>query len=227
MFLNKGNKHSPSLINTLLQEWPLWLLIVAALVLGAVIYPQLPERVASHWNFRGEVDGYSSRFWGAFGIPLMTAGIYLLMLFVPLIDPRRENYENFAGAYRAIKAATVIFMICIHLVVVLSVLGFQVPVGKVIPAGVSLLILIIGSRMGQLRHNYFVGIKTPWTLASEEVWQKTHRLGGRIWVAAGILGLAGALLGGSAGALVLAAALALAVIVPVVYSYLVYRRISE
>jgi uncharacterized membrane protein len=205
----------------------LWLLIVAALALGAVVYPQLPERVASHWNYRGEVDGYSSRCWGAFGIPLLTAGIYLGMLLLPLIDPRRQNYEKFAGAYRVIKAVMVIFMTVIHLVVVLNALGFKVPVDKVVIAGVSLLILVIGNYMGQFRHNYFVGIKTPWTLASEEVWRKTHRLGGRLWVAAGILGLAGAILGGPVGGLVLAIALIIAAIFPIVYSYLEFRRLSK
>lgn len=222
-----NNKQLPDTLKIFLSEWPLWLLIVAALVLGAVVYPQLPERVASHWNYRGEVDGYSSRCWGAFGIPLLTAGIYLGMLLVPLIDPRRQNYEKFAGAYRAIKAVLVIFMTGIQLVVVLNALGFQVPVEKVVVTGVSLLILIIGNYMGQFRHNYFVGIKTPWTLASEEVWRKTHRLGGRLWVAAGILGLAGALLGGPAGGLVLAAALAVAAIFPIVYSYFEFRKLSK
>ncbi|MDD4238212.1 MAG: SdpI family protein [Desulfotomaculaceae bacterium] len=225
--MNRANKHLPDIFKIFLSEWPLWLLIVAALVLGVVVYPQLPEQVASHWNYRGEVDGYSSRCWGAFGIPLLTAGIYLGMLLVPLIDPRRQNYEKFAGAYRVIKAVLVIFMTGIHLIVILSALGFQVPVDKAVMTGMSLLILIIGNYMGQFRHNYFVGIKTPWTLASEEVWQKTHRLGGRLWVAAGILGLAGTLLGGPAGGLVLALALALAVIVPFVYSYLEFRRLSK
>ena len=221
------NKRLPDIFKIFLSEWPLWLLIVAALVLGAVVYPQLPERVASHWNYRGEVDGYSSRCWGAFGIPLLTAGIYLGMLLLPLIDPRRQNYEKFAGAYRVIKAVLVIFMTGIHLVVVLNALGFKVPVDKVVITGVSLLILVIGNYMGQFRHNYFVGIKTPWTLASEEVWRKTHRLGGRLWVAAGILGLAGALLGGPFGGLVLVAALIIAAIFPIVYSYLEFRRLSK
>ena len=225
--MNKANRRLPETIKIFLSEWPLWLLIVAALVLGAVVYPQLPERVASHWNYKGEVDGYSSRCWGAFGIPLLTAGIYLGMLLIPLIDPRRQNYEKFAGAYRVIKAVLVIFMTGIHLVVVLNALGFRVPVDKAVMTGVSLLFLIIGNYMGQFRHNYFVGIRTPWTLANEEVWRKTHRLGGRLWVAAGILGLAGALLGGPVGGLVLAAALALAAIVPIVYSYLEFRKLSK
>lgn len=223
----RKNRRLPETFKIFLSEWPLWLLIVAALVLGVAVYPQLPEQVASHWNYRGEVDGYSSRNWGAFGIPLLTAGIYLGMLLLPLIDPSRQNYEKFAGAYRVIKAMLVIFMTGLHLVVILNALGFQVQVDKVVMGGVSLLILIIGNFMGQFRHNYFIGIKTPWTLASEVVWRKTHRLGGRLWVAAGILGLAGTLLGGPTGGLLLAAALALAVIIPFVYSYLEFRRLSK
>lgn len=223
----RRNKRLPEIFKIFLSEWPLWLLIVAGLVLGAAVYPQLPERVASHWNYRGEVDGYSSRCWGAFGIPLMTAGIYLGMLLLPLIDPRRQNYEKFAGAYRVIKAVLVIFMTGIHLIVVLNALGFQLPVDRIVMTGVSLLFLIIGNYMGQFRHNYFVGIKTPWTLASAEVWRKTHRLGGRLWVVAGVLGLVGAVLRGPVGGAVLVTALVLAAIVPIVYSYLEFRRISK
>lgn len=225
--MTRNNKSLPDTFKIFLSEWPLWLLIVATLMLGVVVYPHLPEQVASHWNYRGEVDGYSSRGWGAFGIPLLTAGIYLGMLLLPLIDPNRQNYEKFAGAYRVIKALLVVFMTALQLVVILNALGFKTPVGKIVMTGVSLLVLIIGNYMGQFRHNYFVGIKTPWTLASEEVWRKTHRLGGRLWVAAGILGLAGALLGGPVGGLALAVALALAVIVPFVYSYLEYRKLSK
>ncbi|BAF59680.1 predicted integral membrane protein [Pelotomaculum thermopropionicum SI] len=206
------------------SEWPLLLLIIGSLAAGAALYPQLPERVPSHWNFRGEVDGYSSRFWGAFGIPLMTAGIYVMMLVLPLIDPRRQNYQKFAGVYRLFRAVMVIFMTGLYAVVLLSALGHQIAVDRITMAGISLLFVVLGNFMGQIRHNYFVGIKTPWTLADEQVWQKTHRLGGRLWVAAGLVGLAASLIGGAAGGIVLAVSLGTATIIPVVYSYLVFRR---
>lgn len=208
----------------LISDWPLLLIILGSLAVGVMVYPQLPEMVASHWNFKGHVDGYSSRFWGAFGIPLMTAGIYALMLVLPLIDPRRENYKKFAGVYRLFKVVLVIFMTGVYLIVILNALGYRVPVDRAIMAGISLLFLVLGNFMGQIRHNYFVGIKTPWTLANEQVWQKTHRLGGRLWVAAGLVGLAASLLGGTAGGIIMAVALGVATVVPMVYSYIEFHR---
>lgn len=211
----------------LISDWPLLLLILGGLAIGAVLYPQLPERVASHWNFKGEVDGYSSRFWGAFGIPLMTAGIYALMLVLPSIDPRRENYRKFAGAYRLFKATLVVFMTGVYLIVILNALGYRVPVDRAMMSGLSLLFVVLGNFMGQIRHNYFVGIKTPWTLANEQVWQKTHRLGGRLWVAAGLVGLAASVIGGSAGGVILAVSLGVATVIPMVYSYLEFRKLAN
>lgn len=225
MVNTKGTNHG--LGKNISAEWPLLLIILGSLLAGMVIYPQLPEQVASHWNYKGEVDAYSSRFWGAFGIPLMTAGIYALMLVLPIIDPRRQNYEKFTGVYRLFKGLMVLFMTGLYLVVILNAIGYRVPVDRVTMAGISILFMIIGNYMGQVRHNYFVGIKTPWTLASERVWQKTHRLGGRLWVVAGITGLAASWIGGAGGGILLAASLGLAVIVPVVYSYLEYRKVEN
>jgi len=100
------NKSIPTLSREQLRrDWPLLALLLGLLALGIYFYPQLPERVPSHWNVRGEVDGYSSRFFGAFGLPLMNLGIYVLMLVVPSLDPKRANYQRFAGAYNVILTA--------------------------------------------------------------------------------------------------------------------------
>ncbi len=208
----------------LIQDWPALLAVIASLVAGLLLYPYLPENVPSHWNIKGEVDAYSSRFWGAFGLPLLSAGIYLLMTFLPALDPRRENYKMFAGAYRLIKFVLVLFMTVLYLIVVLSALGCPLPVDRLVAAAVSLLLLVFGSLMGQLKHNYFVGIKTPWTLASESVWQKTHRLGGRVWVVAGLAGLIFSPFGGKIALSLLAFSLGTALVVPVVYSYVEFRK---
>ncbi|MCL6638101.1 MAG: SdpI family protein [Firmicutes bacterium] len=211
----------------LAADWPVLLLILGGFVAGALFYPHLPDRVPSHWNFRGEVDGYSSRLWGAIGIPLMNAGIYVLMTVLPAIDPRRQNYARFAGVYRMLKFILTAFLTMVYFLVLFNSLGFRVPVERVMPFSVSLLFLLIGNSMGKIRPNYFVGIRTPWTLASEQVWRKTHRLGGFFFVGAGLTGMAASLLGGATGGIVVLAALAAAIIVPVVYSCIEYRRESR
>ena len=216
-----------SLGKTLLSDWLSLVFIFGSLFTGFMVYPHLPQQVASHWSITGEVNGYSSRFWGAFGIPLMTAGIYCLMLFLPFIDPRKENYIKFSKAYKVFRTLLVVFMSGIYLIIILNALGYNIPVNKITMIGVSLLFIVIGNFMGQIRQNYFVGIKTPWTLASEDVWQKTHRLAGKLWVVAGFFGIAGAIIGKLAGGIITFTALGIAVIVPIVYSYLEYRKMDN
>jgi uncharacterized membrane protein len=211
-------------LSGLAADWPALLLILGGLAAGVLLYSHLPDRVPSHWNIRGEVDAYSSRFWGAFGIPLMNAGIYVLMSALPSIDPRRQNYAKFAGTYRQFKLLMAVFFTGLYSLVIANSLGYRVPVDRVVPFGISLLFLVIGNFMGQIRHNYFVGIKTPWTLANEEVWRKTHRLGGFVWVASGVAGMVGALVGGTVGLVLLITAFSAAVVLPVVYSYIEFKR---
>lgn len=222
--MNETGKTRQGLSNTLLNDWPLILIILCNFLAGAALYSHMPEQMPGHWNFKGEVDRYTSRFGGAFGPPLVTAGIYAMMVVLPFIDPRRENYRKFAGAYRIMKFVLVVFMTLIYFITLLSVFGYQVPVDRATMAGVSLLFIVLGNYMGQIRHNYFVGIKTPWTLADEQVWQKTHRLGGRLWVAAGLLSLAASLAGGIIGWAVMGVSLGTATVIPIVYSYLEFRR---
>ncbi|MCF8011903.1 MAG: SdpI family protein [Clostridiales bacterium] len=219
------NDRKSKIVERLRSDWPLITLVLATFLVSFFIYPHLPERVPSHWNFQGEVDNYSSRFWGAFAIPLMSMGIYLLMLVTPYIDPRRRNYAKFTSTYQVLKAALICFFTGLYVIIVMTALGYNVSVERLVPLGISLLILIIGNMMGRIRHNYFVGIKVPWTLASEEVWRKTHRLGAPMWVGAGLLGILGAIIGGKATAILFFVPLGLAVIIPVVYSYISYKRL--
>jgi uncharacterized membrane protein len=220
-------KTKPEIQKTMFSELPLILIIFGSLAAGVFLYDKLPDLVPSHWNFRGEIDAYSSRFWGAFGIPLLNAGIYIMMLLLPLIDPRRENYQKFAGAYRVFRMVFVVFMTGVYLLVIVSAFGARIPVDRLMMGGISLLFLILGNYMGQIRHNYFVGIRTPWTLANEQVWQKTHRLGGRLWVAAGLIGLGAALFGGIAGGIILGLSLGAATIIPIVCSYIEYKKLQN
>lgn len=203
----------------------LWLLIViiAALLSAVVIYNYLPNRIPMHWNDEGQIDGYGGRG-SIFLFPLLGLGIYAGMLFSPLIDPRRANYAKFRGPYRVIRAILAIFSIVAYAVVAAASLGYVVKMDFIMPLGISLMFIVMGNYMGKIRHNYFLGIKTPWTLASEDVWIKTHRLGGRLWVIAGIIGAIGAFIGGKwAFAFALIPIIA-ASIISVVYSYILYAR---
>lgn len=203
---------------------PLWIWLIGMLIAALLIYPHLPERVPSHWNIRGEVDAYSSRFFGAFFAPLMSIGLYLLLLVVPLLDPKRESYARFATAYRILRWGLVLFMSAIYAATILYTIGHRIDVGAVVKALTGALFAVIGIAMKEFKHNYFVGIRTPWTLASEEVWEQTHRLGAKVWIAGGLFCLATAPAPGGLGMALYFAAIAAMVVIPIAYSYLLFRR---
>jgi uncharacterized membrane protein len=207
------------------KDWALILLILLGFILGIYFYPSLPDRVPIHWNIHGEVNGYCSRMFGAFGIPLMNLGIYLLYAALPYIDPKRKNYENFKPTYQFFKYIIIIFLVCLHMITLLYSTGVKVNISMFIQIAMSLLFILMGNAMGRVKHNYFMGIRTPWTLANEEVWKKTHRLAAPLWVAGGILNLILSLLGaGFYGFIVIIIAIS---IIPTIYSYIVYQKMTN
>jgi uncharacterized membrane protein len=176
-----------------------------------------------HWGLSGEPDRYGGRFEGLLLIPLVALGVYLLLLLLPRLDPRRAEYERFRGAYLVIRVAVVVLISAVYATVLLSALGVETNVPAIVPLLVGALLVVIGGVMGKLRPNWFVGIRTPWTLSSRLSWTKTHRLGGWSFVFMG-LALVAAGLAGSASALVLALAFVFGCAVWLVaYSYLVWR----
>ncbi|HBT46765.1 MAG TPA: hypothetical protein DEA73_02625 [Peptococcaceae bacterium] len=209
----------------LAQEWPALLILLMMLLVALMIYPHLPERVPIHWNAAGEVDNYGSRAFGAFMLPLVTVGLYVLMLVLPLVDPRRENYSKFLGAYRVIRWGFVIFMAVLYGLTLTASMGYHVPMDRVMPALMGFLFILIGNYLPRIRHNYFVGIRTPWTLADEEVWRRSHRIGGIAFVLAGVISLGAALLArGTVAFIVVMSAIGVATFLSVGYSLVIYRQ---
>jgi len=173
------------------------------------------------------VDAYGTRLQVAFTAPLLALGIYLLMLVTPLTDPGRRNYPRFAGAYRLLRWGLVLFMAWIYGIWMAAALGHSVDILLAVKLSVSLLLLAIGNVMGQLRHNYFMGIRTPWTLASEEVWRRTHRLAGRLWVLGSLICLLLSFFPGFWSAAAFIAVIVLMTLIPVVYSFMYYRSLES
>lgn len=214
-------------IKLIKKDWLLILLILASFGLAFYFYPMLPDRVPSHWNLQGEIDGYSSRFFGAFGLPLLNAALYVLFVVTPYIDPKKANYKLFQGAYKLIRVVMHIFMIAVQVIILIAALGYAINTGFLVKFGVAMLLVSIGNVMGRFKHNYFVGIKTPWTLSNEEVWRKTHRMAAPIWVLGGIVCAASAFWNNSASAVVFFAAVMILVIIPTVYSYIEYHKLMK
>ena len=202
-------------------------LIAVMFVVGIATYHSLPERIPIHWNLQGHVDGYLPKNpLSAFALPATALAVWILFLALPAIDPKREKYSMFAREYATIESCVIGFFFLIHLVVVLNSTGCRIPVEKTVPGAISLLFVVMGNLMGKIRQNYFVGIKLPWTLADERVWNKTHRLGGKLFVAAGILGLVGLFFPPAVTMILLMAAVGGVLAATILYSYISFKKVS-
>ena len=177
-----------------MRKWIQLLIVVAAVIASAVVYPGLPASVPTHWDLSGRPNGWSSRFWGAWLMPIFIVGLWALMRVLPAIDPRRSNYAKFGGAFEGVIVSIMLFMLGMHVIVLRAALGYPVAIERVLPVGIGVLFIAIGNLLPRMRPNWFLGIRTPWTLSSDRVWEKTHRFGGHVFVAAGILMLLSALI---------------------------------
>lgn len=209
------------------KHWYFFLLIIISVGISAWAYPQLPDQVPTHWNFSGEVDGYSSKLFAILFGPILLTGIYGVLLGAAKIDPRKENYEKFAGAYRIFMYTILTFLTVMHFSVIFSGLGYHVNMNWIANIGLGLLFVVLGNYMPKVKANYFVGIRTPWTLANETVWTRTHRFGGKVFVIGGILILVSAFAPSSIRAVLLIASIACVAIVPMVYSYVVFKKVAD
>jgi len=199
--------------------------VVAAMwAFAAAVYTRLPERIPSHWNLQGEVDGWMHKPWGAVALPLVAAFTLATLWVLPRIDPRRANVEHSADDRRLIVNLLILFFAVLQAATFGQALGWPVQVDRVIPVAIGLLFVAIGNYLPRIRSNWFLGIRTPWTMSSDRVWRATHRVGGRAFVAAGLVMALSALLPASARAWATGAAIAVAVALPLAYSYVAWRR---
>jgi uncharacterized membrane protein len=200
------------------------LLVVAAFVLTGTLYSRLPEKTPSHWNIRGEVDSYQSKPLGPFVLPLVMAGLSLVFLALPAISPRGFRFARFRGVWGVLQSAILAFLLLVQALVLFSAMGRPVDMTRGLEAGIGLLLAVMGNFLGKITRNFFVGIRTPWTLASEEVWMRTHRLGGKLFVLAGLAMFALALAG--AGPVAMMIVVGAAALVSAAASYVFYRRLE-
>jgi len=201
-------------------------LVIAALAVALSIwaYPSLPPTVATHWNLRGTPDGFSSRLVAVAIGPLVILGITLLFNVLPKFDPRRENYAKFLHTYWLFANAVTAFLLIIHAVVLATGLGYSVRIDRLMPLFIGLLFVVIGNYLTRVEPNWFVGIRTPWTLSSDTVWRKTHRTGGWLMVLGGLVVASAAFLPHSALLPLIIAAVVVVAVIPVVLSYILWKK---
>jgi uncharacterized membrane protein len=200
-------------------------LIAAAAIFSLAIYNQLPARMASHWGVNDQVNGTISRFWGAFLMPVITLALLGLFLLIPAIDPLKANIARFRGFFNLFILLIVVFMVYLHGLTLawnLGYTGFQMSTA-LLPA-MGLLFVFVGGMLAKAKRNFFIGIRTPWTLSSDRVWDKTHALGSKLFIASGILTFVGGFLGGMTAYWFVFLPLIASSLFLVVYSYFLYRQ---
>ena len=195
------------------------IVILLPVLAGLFLWNQLPEQIPSHWNAAGEVDGWSSKPFTVFGMPLILLAAQWLCTLGTGADPKKNNHPP--KILHLVLWIIPVLSAVLHAVIYTTALGKEVRMEVVMPVFIGILFTIIGNYLPKCKQNYTIGIKIPWTLSSEENWNRTHRFAGRLWV---ICGIAIMLTGFFGGFWVFLPVVILMVLAPVIYSYLLYRK---
>lgn len=201
-----------------------YIFILAAVAVAAYLYSDLPDPMPVHWDSRGEADRYMAKPWGVVVLPLIAVALFVIMRLIPVVSPKGFRTGSFSGVLHILQVVLVAFGSVVAILALLHAYGLDVRLNQLIIAAVGILFIVLGNYFGKLRKNFFLGIRTPWTLASDEVWSRTHRLGGWLFTLMGIIVLTGAFFRIAPGWLILL--VGATALVPAIYSYFIYRRVE-
>ena len=198
------------------------IIIPVPIIVGLIMWNKLPDKIPTHWNAAGEVDGWSSKAFAVFGLPGFLFAVHWICLLASSADPKKQNIEG--------KVLNIVFWVCPVISVLGAVLmygtalGMQFAVEKIIPSLVGITFIIIGNYLPKCKQSYTMGIKLPWTLNDEDNWNRTHRLGGKLWVVCGLILIVSMVLPSHFMFAAFLVIITVAVLVPTVYSYLIFRE---
>ncbi len=201
-----------------------WILFAVTLLVGLISYNYLPERIPVHFDAAGNIDRYGGRI-SIFLAPAVIAAITLLAEFVRNVDPKRNAYNKFNKQYYMIFFAVSLLMFMIQLYTIAVSMNVKIlNISIIMPVAVGMLFTVIGNSMPKFKQNFYAGIRTSWTLSDEEIWFKTHRFGGKLWFVGGILMMATAVLPKNMNFIVFTFLALVLALIPVIYSYVIYRN---
>lgn len=198
------------------------IVILLPIIIGLILWNKLPDKLPTHWNAEGVVDGWSSKMFAVIGLPGFLFAIHWVCVLASSADPKKQNIEG--------KVLNIVFWVCPIISVLGAVLiygtalGMEFKVDKIILALVGIMFIVIGNYLPKCKQSYTVGIKLPWTLSDEDNWNRTHRLGGKLWVVCGLVFIVSMFLPNKFMVAIFLSVIAAGVFVPTVYSYLLYRE---
>jgi uncharacterized membrane protein len=201
-------------------------IVIISFAIGIYFYPQMPDRMPSHWNAYGQIDGYSSRELGLFLVPGIMLVFVPLFLVIPKIDPLKGNIMAFIKYYDGFIILFSAYMLYLYLMIIVAALGIPFNMTEALIPAISALFIYIGILLSKAKQNWFIGIRTPWTLSSGVVWEKTHKIGSKLFIIAGIVSLIGVAFP-PYGIFVMIISVLLAAVITVVYSYLEYQKVKN
>lgn len=202
-------------------------LIAISLVSWLLLWDKLPGSLPSHWGVNGEVDKTSSTLVSFLFSNALLIAMYLMMVILPKIDPFKTNYRNFTKSYYKIMYAIISMFFAISYSILLIGLGVDLDMTKLITVALGALFIILGYSMPKIEQNFFVGIRTPWTISNETVWKKTHALGGKLYFTSGVIALVTLFISSDFALFAIIVPAILASIISVIYSYVIHKKISQ
>lgn len=205
------------------SELVILMIVLISIAVSIYFYPKMPKMMASHWNYRGEVDGYMSKFWALFLPPLVLFVLWLLYVFIPKLDPLKNNIENFRKYFDRFIVYLFVFFLIVQFFMVLWQVGIFINPNFLFSFGMAVLFYFISVLMDNSKRNWFIGLRTPWTLSSDMVWEKTHKLGAKLVKISSAIALLGIPFKHLAVIFVLLPII-VSFIYLTIYSYLEYKR---
>jgi uncharacterized membrane protein len=207
-----------------MRKWYPLVLIAVSVIASVIVYAKLPDRIPTHWNANGQVNGYGSK-WLTVGLfPLILLAMWGMLRFLPTIDPRRENYAKFQSTYDLVVNSALTVVALVHGAAIASALGVPISFIRLMPIVVGAMFVILGNAMPRARPNWWFGFRTPWTLSNDRVWERTHRVGGYLLVAAGIVTALVTLIDENVAFVALVILGATTSLATVIYSYVAWRQ---
>jgi uncharacterized membrane protein len=202
------------------------ILLVLSLAIAIYFYPRVPEKIASHWNASGEVNDYMSKFWGLFLSPMILFVCFVLFLIFPRIDPLKVNVEKFRKYFDGFIILLFLFILMLQLFIILWSRGTKLKPYIVFPVGLGILFFYVGILLEKAKRNWFIGIRTPWTMSNENVWDRTHKVGEILFKIMGGIAVLGAFFGKYAFLFIIIPVIILPIFL-IVYSYLDYKKLTK
>ena len=204
------------------------LLIILSVAISAYFFnSMLPDRMITHWNINGQADGWGDKSTLVVFIPFLIIGLYILFRFLPKMDPKKENYIKFDSAYHAFRLLIVAFLAIIYFISVYINLGYNLAMTEIMTWLVGVLFIAIGFLIKNVKQNWFMGIRNPWTLSNEEVWRKTHLMAQKVFIVGGVFFLFMPYISPGYVPIIFIFVIVMILLLSVSYSYWLYRKIEK